>query len=303
MKFVVPLMMPASHSIRLAVSPSRMALMMGMPPATAASKATITPCAEAAAKISLPCLASNALFAVTTCLPCAMASSTSSRASVSPPISSTTISTSGSRTSACASLSTATPSPTRARALATSRTATRLTSMRLPARRAISSALRDSTVQVPPPTTPRPSKPILMGCSSARGKEAGVADSVLAEFVISVSRYGGHRHMAACRHVPDAARLLQQPVFAEHVLDAAHGLARALLVFDEREAHVFVAVFSEADAGRHGDLRVRQQALGEFERTHGPVRLGNQGPDVHRGLGNFHVPARFVQAARQHVAT
>jgi hypothetical protein len=43
MKLVVPLMMPAIHSMRLAVRPSRSALMMGMPPATAASKATTTP--------------------------------------------------------------------------------------------------------------------------------------------------------------------------------------------------------------------------------------------------------------------
>src|SRR3546814_9152780 len=66
MKLVVPLMMPASHCMRLAVRPSRMALMMGIPPATAASNATMTPFAWAAAKISLPCLANKALLAVTT---------------------------------------------------------------------------------------------------------------------------------------------------------------------------------------------------------------------------------------------
>src|SRR5207253_1056713 len=54
MKLLVPLMMPAIHSMRLAVSPSRSALMIGMPPATAASNATITPVLCAAAKISLP---------------------------------------------------------------------------------------------------------------------------------------------------------------------------------------------------------------------------------------------------------
>ena len=75
---MVPLMMPAIHSMRLAVKPSRNALMMGMPPATAASKATITRIFCAAAKISLPCVASSALLAVTTCLPLAMALSTSS---------------------------------------------------------------------------------------------------------------------------------------------------------------------------------------------------------------------------------
>jgi hypothetical protein len=53
--------------------------MIGMPPATAASKATITPFSCAAAKISLPCRAISALFAVTTCLPFAMARSTSAR--------------------------------------------------------------------------------------------------------------------------------------------------------------------------------------------------------------------------------
>ena len=55
MKLVVPLMMPAIHSMRFAVSPSRSALMIGIPPATAASKATTTPLSRAAAKISVPC--------------------------------------------------------------------------------------------------------------------------------------------------------------------------------------------------------------------------------------------------------
>ena len=45
-----------------------------MPPPTAASKAMSRPAAEAAPKISRPCLASSALFAVTTCLPAANAS-------------------------------------------------------------------------------------------------------------------------------------------------------------------------------------------------------------------------------------
>ena len=80
MKFEVPLMMPAIHSMRLAARPSRSALMIGMPPATEASKATITPFFCAASKISLPCVASSALFAVTTCLPLRIASSTSSLA-------------------------------------------------------------------------------------------------------------------------------------------------------------------------------------------------------------------------------
>ena len=100
MKLVVPLMMPAIHSMRLAVSPSRKALIIGMPPATAASKATMTPIFWAAAKISLPCIARSALLAVTTCLPFSMALSISSLATLEPPMSSTTMSTSGSATTA-----------------------------------------------------------------------------------------------------------------------------------------------------------------------------------------------------------
>ena len=75
-------MMPAIHSMRFAVRPSRSALMIGTPPATAASKATITPFFCAAAKISLPWVASSALLAVTTCLPWRIASSCRSFATV-----------------------------------------------------------------------------------------------------------------------------------------------------------------------------------------------------------------------------
>ncbi|MNV85127.1 hypothetical protein D3C71_1790580 [compost metagenome] len=78
----MPLMIPASQLMWLAASPSRIALITGMPPATAASKATITPFSRARAKISLPCTAISALFAVTTCLPLSMALSTNSRARV-----------------------------------------------------------------------------------------------------------------------------------------------------------------------------------------------------------------------------
>ena len=81
-KFPVPLIIPAIHSIRFAVRPSRKALIIGIPPATAASNATITPCFSAAANISVPCEASIALLAVTTCLPFSIALSVSSFAVV-----------------------------------------------------------------------------------------------------------------------------------------------------------------------------------------------------------------------------
>ncbi len=109
--------------------------MIGMPPATAASNATMTPRFCAAPKISLPCFASSALLAVTTCLPCAMASSTSSRATPVPPISSMTMSMSRARVTANASAVTAAPPPTTPRARSTAVSATRAMRMARPARR------------------------------------------------------------------------------------------------------------------------------------------------------------------------
>ena len=163
-------------------------------------------------------------------LPLAMASSTSSRASVSPPISSTTMSMAGSRTSACTSVSTGSVSPTRERALATSRTAARVTSMRRPARRAISSALRDSTVQVPPPTTPRPSRPTLMGFIAAPRRAGVEGNSLYFQYAASWPpspaslRWAARSRLCRSAAAPwgSAQRfgepLLQQSVFTEHVL-------------------------------------------------------------------------------------
>src|SRR6266480_104306 len=170
MKFDVPLMMPAIHSMRFAARPSRSALMIGMPPPTEPSKATITPFFCAAAKISVPWVASSALLAVTTCLPLRIASSTSSLAMVMPPISSTMMSTCASRTTRKASDRTFAFLPTLLRALRTALSATCEMRIARPARRWISSALRLSTSQVPPPTVPIPRRPTLMGRMSLQAQ-------------------------------------------------------------------------------------------------------------------------------------
>ena len=103
--------MPSTESISLPVSACFIGSMMGMPPPTLASKATSTPWAAAASNISLPRLAMTALFAVTTCLPAESAPKMTSAATPVPPISSTTMSTSGFSTTACQS-STNAPSGT-----------------------------------------------------------------------------------------------------------------------------------------------------------------------------------------------
>ena len=151
--------------MRLAVNPSRNALMIGMPPATAASNATITPLADAAAKISLPCCASSALFAVTTCLPLPMASSTIERAGSTPPINSHTMSISGWRTTTAESLVRLIPPMPRvpSRARSSVRVAIQVIRIGLPARRVISSSLRRSTSNTPLPTVPKPISPTCNG--------------------------------------------------------------------------------------------------------------------------------------------
>ena len=151
-------MIPASHSMRLADNPSRIALMIGMPPATAASKATVTPFSLAAAKISLPNSAINALLAVTTCLPLAMAFNINSLATVVPPINSTRISISG--FSATAKISRDTLTSPRSQSGLSRRAPTWLMIIWQPARALISLVLRLSTLTVPLPTVPKPHMPI-----------------------------------------------------------------------------------------------------------------------------------------------
>ena len=175
MKLVVPLMMPASHSIRLAVRPSRSALMIGMPPATAASKATMTLCSLAAAKISLPWTASSALLAVTTCLPWAIASSTRSRAMPVPPISShDDVDRPDRARSRDGSSLTGTPSPTML-ARPAPRRGRRCARPRCRARRGAGSPRdwRSSTSATPLPTVPKPSRPTRIGCRAIFGASSG----------------------------------------------------------------------------------------------------------------------------------
>ena len=115
--------------------------------------------ARAAAKISLPCKAIKALFAVTTCFLLAIAVRINSLATPYPPINSTMTSILGSLTKANASSVTSAFPATKARAASKLRSATWVILIWRPLRRKISSALRVSTLNVPPPTVPMPSKP------------------------------------------------------------------------------------------------------------------------------------------------
>ena len=76
----------------------------------------------------------------------------------------------------------------------------------------------------------------------------------------------GAAALAAISAPPRRDHIVQRVVGAfEEALDAARGLADALLVLDQREAHIIVAVLAEADARRDRDIGLLDQQLGEFE--------------------------------------
>src|SRR5207302_9057332 len=146
---------------RLPARLSRKVLITGMPPATAASKASATPASSARAASRVPFSAINALLAVTTCFLWASAVSMTWRATPSaPPINSTTASISGSAAIATASSYQRTADRSTPRSRRRSRADTAATMMRRPARTASSSAWRASNCKVPPPTVPSPATAI-----------------------------------------------------------------------------------------------------------------------------------------------
>src|SRR5271155_6011050 len=68
----------------------------------------------------------------------------------------------------------------------------------------------------------------------------------------------------------------------EEAPDAARGLADALLVLDQREAHVIVAVLAKSDARRDRDVGLLDQKLRELEATEMAEALGHRSPGEHR---------------------
>ncbi len=155
-------MMPHIDLMRLPMNASCTVLMMGMPPATAASKWIGVLCCFDRANSSAPRSASKALFPVTTGFPRQRARATMSNANPVPPINSTTIFTAGSSTMACQSVVISDASTVSCRAFSLSRTRMRRTciSMAPPQRCWIRSPLRCRARITPVPTVPQPAKPM-----------------------------------------------------------------------------------------------------------------------------------------------
>ena len=156
--------MPVKEWIWLPMKESWTVLTMGMPPAMAASKKIGVSIFREMANSSMPRSASRALLPVTTGFFASKAAATISKASVVPPISSTTISTAGSLTSARQSvvrISVGTAEEV-ARALAGSRTRIFVIPREtpLPVRSEISSPFFSRVFHTPEPTVPKPARPI-----------------------------------------------------------------------------------------------------------------------------------------------
>src|SRR3954447_25121370 len=195
--------------------------MIGMPPATAASKASATPASSAHLARPKPCLAISALLAVTTCLPRASAVSTTSSATPSaPPINSTTASTSESPAIAAASSYQRTADRSTPRSRRRSRAETATTTMRRPALRPIGSAWRSSSWTVAAPTVPSPATAIFKaGCigwgpslrqeldlDPRRGKRAGGRLGLGLDHLLGDAGLG--------QHLRDALRAFERVVVA-----------------------------------------------------------------------------------------
>src|SRR5947209_4792379 len=88
----------------------------------------------------------------------------------------------------------------------------------------------------------------------------------------------------------------------EHLLDAARGLSKALLILHQSNAHEALAVLAKTHSGRDGDIAFRQQPLGEFDRAEVVKPLGDRGPGEHARLRNGNFPAGAAEAFDQHVA-
>src|SRR3989442_10794434 len=188
------------------------------------------------------------------------------RAGSRPPTSSITMWIDGSPSTRAASLvsgNDARSRPSRGRVRSVSATAARV--RRAPARSSNISRRPWRISATPAPTVPRPSRPMR---------------TPLAQLTV--------------RSLPVRS--------AAQLLEAAQRLADPLLVLDEREPHVALSVFPEADARRHGHLGLLDQELGELERAQALEGIGDRRPHEHRALRLGHVPADLVEPVHQDVA-
>src|SRR6185295_17498309 len=95
---------------------------------------------------------------------------------------------------------------------------------------------------------------------------------------------------------------LRRRALRHEALDVAYRLPQPLAVLDQRDAHIALAVFAEAQARRHRHLGVAQEQLRELDAAEIAEALGDRRPGEHRGPRQRHVPTGLRQPLDQHVA-
>ena len=88
----------------------------------------------------------------------------------------------------------------------------------------------------------------------------------------------------------------------EQFPDRAGRLVDALLVLDEREAHVTVAAVAEPDPGTDRNARLTGEAQRDLQRAETAELLGDRCPDEHRPVRGLDGPAGTGEAAAERVA-
>ena len=150
-----------------------MAAMMGMPPATAASKAIERPSCRARSNSSGPCSASRALLAVTTSLPLSSSFSMIVRAGSSPPTNSTAATISGLSSTWARSAVSSPAAGRQFRGRFRSGSTTWTNSSRFPACRAMRSACSSNSRATPEPIVPNPMTATFDGIHSTQPSADG----------------------------------------------------------------------------------------------------------------------------------
>src|SRR5262245_63319964 len=88
----------------------------------------------------------------------------------------------------------------------------------------------------------------------------------------------------------------------EELFDAARGLADAMLVLHQGDAHIAFAILAEAEAGRHGYVGLVDEHLGELDGAEFTEGLRNRRPGEHGGDRRRDRPASPAEAFYHAVA-
>src|SRR5262249_48620975 len=267
---------------------------IGIAPPTAASKLSATPFFSASSASRTPWRASSALLAVTTDLPAASAASTALLAgSPSPPIHSTKTSISGATAKRCGPVTQRILRRSALRFLPLERAVTATTAMRRSVRATsadCSSAIRRTTAA---PTVPSPAIPNLRGATMKRPRLGHIPEKACP------TRCRMKRRSPAFRERDDVVQLFRSGF--KQPAQVAGRLADALVVFEQRDPHIALALFAKRDARRYRELGLLNQQGRKLDAADGPERFRERRPSEHRGARRRNVPAGAAKALHEHI--